>query len=274
MRIFLAGLAGLVFLGASASTQAEPSAEPVKVMVLGSWHFAGSTSDLINVEGANVLAPERQGELETLASALAAFEPTVIVTERDTDAPDYIDPKFLEFDDEMLATVPNERVQVGYRLARLVGTDRVYGLDERPSDGEPSYFPFDKVMAHAESTGQLEELQSLLGAFETLVTEESKRLTTLSMREAMREVNSGSLSSPEFYYALLKYDQGEAQPAAELNAYWMMRNAKTFSKLEDVTEPGDRVVIVYGAGHKFWLEHFVENTPGFEVVDPVDFLTE
>lgn len=273
MRFTMSVLLALIW--ASAVSQSETEEErPVEVMVLGSWHFAGSTADLVNVEGANVLAPERQEELEALAHTLAKFEPTVIVTERETEAPNYIDPKYLDFDDEMLATVPNERVQVGYRLASLVGTDRVYRLDERSSEGEPSYFPFDKVMAHAEATDQLEDLQAFLADFEAFATEESARLTTLTMREAMLAVNAGPLSSPEFYYALLKYDQGEDQPAAELNAYWMMRNAKTFSKLEDVTEPGDRVVIVYGAGHKFWLEHFVEHTPGFVVIDPADYLKE
>ena len=51
-----------------------------------------------------------------------------------------------------------------------------------------------------------------------------------------------------------------------------MRNAKIFSKLVQVTKPGDRVVIVYGAGHKFWLDHFAENTPGFTRVDPLPYL--
>ena len=64
----------------------------------------------------------------------------------------------------------------------------------------------------------------------------------------------------------------EAQPASELIAYFYMRNAKIFAKLVDVTEPADRVVIAFGAGHKHWLEHFVENTPGFERVDPVPYL--
>lgn len=59
---------------------------------------------------------------------------------------------------------------------------------------------------------------------------------------------------------------------AELIAYYYMRNAKIFSKLIDVTEPGDRVVVVYGAGHKHWLEHFIRNMPGFELVDPIPYL--
>ena len=92
------------------------------------------------------------------------------------------------------------------------------------------------------------------------------------MAELLYEVNTGPMSSAESYYEMFQFDRGEDQPASELQAYWFMRNAKIFSKLLQVTEPGDRVVVVYGAGHKFWLEHFIDNTPGFVRVDPVPYL--
>ncbi len=251
---------------------APASGDTIQVMVLGSFHFQGSTSDLINIQPDNVLAPNRQAELEALSQALQSFGPTAIVTERVTDAPDYLDPVFAEFGAEMLATNPNERVQIAYRLARDANVDRVYGIDEAAADGEPDYFPFGAVMAHAESTGQMNDLQALLGAFEAQAEAEMSRLQSLTIAEALFEVNTGFLSSPDFYYALQAFDEGETQPGAELQAYWFMRNAKIFSKLEDVVQPGDRVIIVYGAGHKYWLENLVSNSPGFELVPPDPFL--
>lgn len=246
--------------------------DSIKVMVLGSYHFAGSTSDLINVKPDNVLAPARQAELEALSKALLGFSPTAIVTERVTTAPDYLDPVYLEFDDKMLADNPNERVQIAYRVARNANLDRVYGLDEVSSEGEPDYFPFDAVMAHAAQSDQLDEIQTLLSEFEDLAQTEMSRLQALTIPEALLEVNTGFLSSPEFYYALQAFDEGESQPGAELQAYWFMRNAKIFSKLEDVAQPGDRIIMVYGAGHKFWLENLIEHSPGFALVPAETYL--
>ena len=40
----------------------------------------------------------------------------------------------------------------------------------------------------------------------------------------------------------------------------------------EVAEPGDRTVVLYGAGHAAWLRHFVQTTPGFELVEAVDYL--
>jgi hypothetical protein len=100
----------------------------------------------------------------------------------------------------------------------------------------------------------------------------SERLFALSIPDALLEANNGDFSSPEFYYRLAEFDLGEEQPAAELQGYWFMRNAKIFSKLHDVTRPGDRIVVIYGAGHKFWLDHLVSMTPGFKLVDPTPYL--
>ena len=41
-----------------------------------------------------------------------------------------------------------------------------------------------------------------------------------------------------------------------------MRNAK----------PGDRILVVYGAGHTPWLRHFATTIEGHRYVDPVPYL--
>lgn len=263
-------------LAACATVEAPPSGaaglQPIEVMVLGTWHFAGSDSDLISARTDNVLSPQRQAELEIVAKRLAAFRPTLVVTERVTAAPDYVDPHFAAFAPDALATNENERVQVAYRLAAQAGVNRVVGLDEQAAEGEPDYFPFGRVAAHAAETGQSEALDGLIADVQKRIGEETARLSKLPMAQALIEANRGALSSSAFYFELLKLDVGEAQPAAELNAYWFMRNAKIVSKLLDVAKPGDRVVVVFGAGHKFWLEQIVGATPGLALVDPVAYL--
>ncbi|MEO1244291.1 MAG: DUF5694 domain-containing protein [Pseudomonadota bacterium] len=267
-----AAIAVLCFL-LPGTVQAEDQGEqPVEVMVLGTFHFANPGADLINLEFDNMLSDKRQAELDELAKALAAFEPTVVVTERTTSPPDYRDPYYEHYDEEMLATVANERVQIAYRLADMANVHRVYGIDESANEGEPNYFPFAAVMEHAERNGTADGIRAMQAETKALLTAEQDRVIGMHIIDALREVNSGYMSSPEFYYRLLRFDSGEDQPGAELNAYWFMRNAKTFSKLEDVTRPGDRVVMVYGFGHKFWLDHLVEQTPGFELIPPEKYL--
>jgi hypothetical protein len=75
-----------------------------------------------------------------------------------------------------------------------------------------------------------------------------------------------------WYYGALSYGDTDKQPGAELNAYWYMRNAKIFGKLMIAARPGDRVLVVYGSGHNYWLRHFATTTPGFQNIDPTPYL--
>ncbi|MEM1182837.1 MAG: DUF5694 domain-containing protein [Acidobacteriota bacterium] len=271
-------LASVPALAEAPGAEADPrpgagsTGDVIYVMVLGSDHFEGSATDVINVEVDNVLTDRRQKELAELSTALATFKPTVVVTERVTEAPDYLDPQFTDFSPELLKTDANERVQLAFRLAAEASVTRVHGLDEQPSEGEPDYFPFGRLMAHAEAIGKGPQLQEHIAQSRRMVEKYSAESADLHIAERLLRLNNGPLSSPDFYYALADLDEGETQPAAELQAYWFMRNAKIWSKLIDVTEPGDRVVVVFGAGHKFWLEHFVEHTAGFTSVDPTPYL--
>ena len=51
------------------------------------------------------------------------------------------------------------------------------------------------------------------------------------------------------------------------------RNALIFAKLMQVAQPGDRIVLIFGAGHAYWLRHFASTTPGYMLVEPNGYLT-
>lgn len=71
---------------------------------------------------------------------------------------------------------------------------------------------------------------------------------------------------------MLDIGDAEQQPGAELNAMWYMRNAKIFAKLMKIAQPDDRLLVVYGAGHNYWLRHFADQVPGYRSVDPRPYL--
>jgi hypothetical protein len=247
---------------------------PVQVMVVGTFHMGNPGLDLANVETDNMLTDARQAEIAAVAKALAKFKPNVVAVERIATSPDYIDPKFQAFTPEQLNTVADERYQIGYRIATVAGVSRVYGVDEQPSEGEPDYFPLGKLSAHAEATGQTEKLNAKIEEIQRIVGEFGAMQKDHTVGELLIAQNAPAdvADNAAFYYRTSEFDRGEDQPGAELQAYWFMRNAKIFSKLMQVTKPGDRVVVVYGAGHKHWLDHFADKTPGYELVDVVPYL--
>jgi hypothetical protein len=283
MRSFIGAFALAALIGAG-PTRAETSAPtrpaaaapaPVEVMVLGVWHFSNPGADLNNVNADDVLAPRRQAELEEVAARLARFAPTRIAVEIEAKAPDFALPAYAAFTRATLTKDRGEDVQIGYRLARRLAHAAVYGLDERGGPGEPDYFPFDKVSAYAGKHGRAEWLKGLHVPIRTWLTEFERRQPVSTMAELLHATND-PVADLELhrggYYELLRLGDAAEQPGAELNAYWYMRNAKIFSKVAQATEPGDRVLLIFGAGHSYWLKHFARTTPGFVLVDAQPYL--
>ena len=66
----------------------------------------------------------------------------------------------------------------------------------------------------------------------------------------------------------------EDAAGAVLNYGWYARNAEIFANITEIAEPGDRILIVYGSGHNYWLRHFAQETPGFELVEATPYLTD
>lgn len=265
-------IVAVIAAGIASAATAQDSA-PVEVMVVGTWHFDSPGLDLNNPEVDDVLKPKRQRELEAVSAALTEYRPTKILIERTAKTPDLIDTVYSEFTGRQLTRERDERFQIAYRLAKKLGHTTVYAIDEQAGPGEPDYFPFDRMVSWAKANDAEGRLDALLakgaaeaGRIETLQSETIPR--------ALIEVNQSGVTerAQTFYYEALKFGDTEAQPGAELNSYWYMRNAKIFAKLARVAEPGDRLLVIYGSGHNYWLRHFAETVPGFRMVSPVPWL--
>lgn len=267
---WLIGIASMLTAGQAA---AEPAA-PVEVMVLGTYHMDNPGLDLANVKADDVLKPQRQKEMEVLAAALAEFRPTKIVVERIAKTPELLDHRYAEFTPAYLGTNRDERYQVAYRLAHRLGHKVVYAVDEDSGPGEPDYFPFDKVVDWAKANGREAELNAVLDKAKGEVARIEQRQAEGSIAYVLADLNRPEQADRDqgWYYGVLSYGDTEKQPGADLNAMWYLRNAKIFAKLMAVTTPGDRVLVVYGAGHNYWLRHFAGTTPGYVNVDPSPYL--
>ena len=56
--------------------------------------------------------------------------------------------------------------------------------------------------------------------------------------------------------------------ARALLAAWTARNIAICARLVQSAQPGDRVLVVYGAGHSFLLRQCVQQMPGWLLVEP------
>ncbi|NBB93919.1 MAG: hypothetical protein GVY32_12220, partial [Gammaproteobacteria bacterium] len=204
-------------------------ARDVQVMVLGTYHLASPGQDLHNVEVDDVTAAARQKELEAIADALAAFAPDRIAVEAVSKRDDLTLAAYDEFEPSVLEEVPNEREQIGYRLAHRLGHERVYGIDEQ--DENVNYFPFGAVDAWAEANGLARDLESFHRRAAALVDTMGRMHAANSIGQVLYWTNRPSLierNHRDLYYGLMRYGDAQEQPGALLNARYYERNARIF----------------------------------------------
>lgn len=277
MLKILAAVAALVLpTAALAQTPGQgPDQPPIEVMVLGTYHMGNPGQDLHNARVDPVTTPAKQAELEAVAEALARFRPTAIAVERVArDQSDMLDHRYPAFTPADLLTNPDERVQIGYRLAHRLGLERVYAIDEQDREGQPSYFPFEDVQSWAEANGRSAVLGAMHEQVATMIGEMETRQQADTVGGVLRWMNrpESATSDQTFYTAMLAFGAADIQPGAILNGRWYTRNALIFARLMQAARPGDRIVIIYGSGHSYWLRQFVQTTPGFRLVEANDYL--
>lgn len=255
---------------------AAPPPPPVEVMVLGTYHFGNPGLDLNNIKADSVLTPERQRQLAAVAKAIAEWHPTRVMVEQQSKAPDLAVGDYPAFSDAMLASDANEIVQIGYRIAHLAGLKTVNGIDEQPKAAEPDYFPFDKVQSAAKTFGQVAFLEATnvpvakeIGKFEAL-----QKTDTVAQLLTWFNTPGRAVTGMTSYYSILTIGDFDNQAGADLNAAWYLRNAKIFGKLMHIARPGDRILVIYGSGHGYWLRHFANETPGYRNVDVLPYLAK
>ena len=258
---------------ATPAIAAEPQ-RPVQVMVLGSYHFGNPGRDKVNAHVDDVTTPQRQHELEALADAIAEFKPTRVMVEAQRPGPTYDVTDFATFTPSLLKTDRDERIQIGYRIAERAGLRSVQGIDEQPDKSEPDYFPIGRVEAYAKAHGQKAYLDAAFATVQASARMFEAEQATTSIPRMLIRYNDPStpMGGQDSYYSLLRLGDGNEQPGADLNAMWYLRNAKIFAKLINVAKPGDRVLVVYGAGHGYWLRHFASTTPGYSSIDVRPYL--
>lgn len=273
MLKILAALTALVLPTAVLAQTPEPA--PVEVMILGTYHFDNPGQDIHNARIDSVLTPDKQAQLEAVAEGLARFRPTAVAVERiAADQSTMLDHRYPRFAPADLLTNADERVQIGYRLAHRLGLTRVYAIDEQEGEGEPTYFPFEAVQEWVQANGRAEDLNAMHAIIGARVADLEQRQRTQDVGSVLAFMNGPESAAEDkaFHYALMQFGAGDSQPGAVLNGRWFTRNAEIFARLMQAAEPGDRIVVVYGAGHASWLRDMVQNTPGFRLVEPDDYL--
>lgn len=242
----------------------------IPLMVVGSYHMSNPGQDAFNLEADPVTTPRRQREIEAVVDALADFRPTAVAIEgRHSDRAAW-QRRYEAYRAGERELAPNEREQIGFRLAARLGHDSIHAVDvggpfpmpavQEAAESDPRYR---ELMAGLNRTGE-EMMRTLAGWLEgSTVGGMLWRMNT----PAALQANHGIYF--EYFLPVMARD---SFPGAGLVEAWYGRNLRIFSLLQNLADADDRVFVIYGQGHAPTLRRFAVDAPGFCLVDPLPYL--
>ncbi|NIP57210.1 MAG: hypothetical protein GWM92_03555 [Gemmatimonadetes bacterium] len=258
---------GVSGLGAQDAPTPPEDTASVRLMILGTYHFASPGQDAINVEAADVMTPEKQAEIRAVVDDLAAFAPTKVALEYPRDRGETLDSVYQAHREGRHELTPNERQQLGFRVAARMGHERVHAVDWRND------FALDEVVAWAQQhdpsfMAYFQELR------ERIEREGTREQGTMTVGEILRRTNAREEVHETFapYMRTAEVGADSVYVGIEPVVQYYERNLRIFANLARIAEPGDRILVIFGSGHSPFLRAFVRGHPGMVLVDPLDYL--
>jgi hypothetical protein len=257
----------LPLVSSHAATPPKPGEKPAFLLV-GTFHFQGSASDLMSNHFPDALTPARQKQIEAVVDALARFKPTKIAVEAPLGSTKVQEEYAAYLKGEYTLTA-DETDQIAYRLAKKFGHERIYPVDRKLD------LDFGKVFAAAGKGGQQGLIDQAMAIGKQGIDATQKQIDGSTVGAALRQLNAPQFLDHglEPYYLLAQIRDGDTAPGAEMLADWLKRNLLIYHNLTGLIEtPGERVLLLIGAGHVTPLRSYIAGSPNLKLEEANSYL--
>ena len=281
-------LLSLALLGPAAVATAQPKpAAPakIKVYLVGTFHFSGSSSDVHKGATTDMSTPEKQRELDELVGKLQKTHADKVFIEFELKDQPSVDSTYALYRQGRLKPNNNEVYQLAYRLAHKLNRPRVYCTDAA------GVFDYPAAQAYAKQHGQEQILNE---AFVTAPQDSvGRRITartgprqtptdllmasdkTLLARFIRQNTEAAERAQMDAYLLdVARIGGGDNYVGADLTGDFFKRNVRIYTNLlRQVDVQHDKaIVLVIGQGHVAFLKSILKYNSLFEVADVVPLL--
>lgn len=241
----------------------------IPLLLVGSYHMSNPGADMFNLESDDVLSDRRQEEILAVVDRLEAFGPTRVAVEapwRDST----MTARWHAYVNGTGDLRRAEEEQIGFRLAQRAGLDIVHGVDARVAMSQEG---IGQVIQQAPQFGR--NMQEVQEVGQWAVGYMADRLASGTIGEMLNTMNTPEaleMAHMPYIGYLTPIVHEETYGGADMVGDWYKRNLRIFANITRISEPGDRVFVIYGQGHIPTLRDFATHHPDFCLVDPLPFL--
>ena len=245
-----------------------------QVLLVGTFHFNYPNLDAhvtTEEDQVDLESDARREELRELLNYLARFRPTKIVVERWPES--NINQQYEKYLTGNVTLPKSEVYQLGFRLAKQFEHEQLYPCDAgtlvRSLYNHPDSTVLRPVLDSIYDEWGFHTINEMDERYDALYDLEDEILTKSTLLEyflyensphRIRRGHGAYLGGP------FGVDGTNGQDA--LAMHWYARNLRIFRNIQRVaTEPDDRVMVIFGAGHLGILRQQLESYPGMKLVE-------
>jgi len=242
-----------------------------EVLLVGTSHwnnYKKADFDVAQTNEIDILSATYQKDLNDIADKIVAFKPDKIFVERTLNYQPKLDSllnlyKTTEWGNDKR----NEIYQLGFRVAKTLKHNRVYGIDFRNT--EFSYDSLMKAMETAKQTTLISSFNADIKQYETnyntLVSEQR------SLKDILYFLNDDKQRQLDLSWYLEGANKGgdlNSTVGSFLASEWIKRNIYSYGLIQKYTQSKDkRIMILMGASHIAVLKQLISVNTEWKTVE-------
>jgi len=245
-------------------------AEEAQVIMFGVFHFANPGLDEIKTDQINVMSDENQQYLEDLTDRLAEFQATHVLLECSLQRSEELNDQYNDYLANAFELSSNETFQLGFRIARKAGLERVHCYDERDIGWDADNL-FEYIATQEPATQA--KMDTAIAEFTNRTTEDHR---TKSLGQLLLQTNSEEedMLNKSFYLMTNSAGAGTNFYGADAAASWWHRNFRMYANIQKLAMPDTRSIVIGGQGHTAILKDLLQIDDERQAVDIVPFLRD
>jgi hypothetical protein len=253
-----------------------PQLKP-QIMSLGTFHFSYPNMDVIKIDEKsqlNVLHEAHQREIQSIADAIKAFNPTHILIEAQPQYSRKVDSVYTEYVKGNYKLKKDEAQQIGFRLGKELGLKQIYCIDEWGKYYESQEFLMEDTCRRSKSFSHY-----YFNNPDTIYKHPSaKKEKSQTIIENLLEANNPDKINERLGIYLIghyKYEEKEGDYFGVdfETGRWFNRNLRIFRNIQRVpVEKDSRMLLIIGAEHCNILNHLIVCSPEYDFVSPLPYL--
>jgi hypothetical protein len=273
MKLF--GMVFLIFFSINANAQDN---QKIKVLTLGTFHFAFPNLDVIKTDDKDiidVLQPEYQKEIESIVKMIAVFEPTIIAIEVDPIKQEKIDSVYMAYLSGTHKLKRSEHEQLGFRLAKQFNLQTLHCTNnwgELPEE-------INNVVYGNDTISQQDFMNFFYNNNDSSkIYDPENKFKSEGILEHLKMVNSKDhlkMDLGNYMISIFKYQTNDNEffGVDFTTGWWFNRNLRIFRNIQKIpAKPNDRILVIYGSSHMNLLNIFFDASPEYELENINDYL--